>query len=77
MADQFWGLGETTPNRRTLAAGDQVVFYLGIPERVFAGTATVVDENFKLTAEQQNHYAHANRFYEWGIFWPSLNPNKR
>ncbi len=31
MQDKFWGLGERTPNRRSIQKGDQVVFYVGLP----------------------------------------------
>lgn len=51
MKDKFWGLGERTPNRKNLESGDRVVFYLGIPEIVFAGIAVLASSSFKLTTE--------------------------
>jgi len=28
LHDKFWGLGEKTPNRRSLQKGDKIVFYV-------------------------------------------------
>lgn len=64
MADHFWGLGKSTPNRRGLATGDQVLFYVGTPERAFAGTATIAGESFKLTPEQTAQFTRAGVPYE-------------
>jgi predicted RNA-binding protein len=58
MEDQFWGLGERTPNRRNLKEGDRVVFYVGLPEKVFAGTAQLASDSYRLTAEEASRYSH-------------------
>jgi hypothetical protein len=35
LVDEFWGLGERIPNRKTIQAGDKVVFYEGNPTKGF------------------------------------------
>jgi hypothetical protein len=67
--DRFWGLGESTPNRRALAEGDEAVFYIGTPAKNFAGTARLASDSFKLTPEQQEQYSHGRAFYktEYGV----------
>ncbi len=45
MKDCFWGLEERTPNRKNLAKGDKVVFYIGLPDKSLAGTATLASGN--------------------------------
>lgn len=69
MQDKFWGLGQRTPNRKHLQAGDKVVFYVGRPYTVFAGTATLSSPSFALSAEQKAHYGHDLSFYqpEYGV----------
>ncbi len=81
IADGFWGLGEKTPNRRSLQKGDQVVFYLGSPSMAFAARATLDSDSFALSEEQKGKYWH-NKFFEpdfgvlldnaqiWGITHP-------
>lgn len=70
MQDKFWGLGQRTPNRKHLQAGDKVVFYVGRPYTVFAGTATLSSPSFALSAEQKGDYGHDLSFYqpEYGVF---------
>jgi hypothetical protein len=70
MLDRFWGLGERTPNRRALEAGDQVVFYVGNPVKSFLGTASIPGEAFRLNQEQREIFSHGIEFYrpEYGIF---------
>ncbi len=41
MKDSFWGIGEKTPNRKNLTMGDRVIFYIGVPKKIFAATATL------------------------------------
>ena len=69
MKDCFWGLGEKTPNRRNLKKGDKAIFYIGIPEKVFAGTATLASSCFKLKNSQKDEYGHGNPFYraDYGV----------
>ncbi len=69
MADRFWGLGEKTPNRRALQQGDQVVFYIGVPRKVFAGSATLSTDSFKLPQHEQEQMSHGRKFYraEYGV----------
>jgi hypothetical protein len=70
MSDQFWGLGEKTPNRRSLRKGDQVVFYVGLPRKVFAASAVLASDSFQLTDEQKEQYGHGKKFYrsDYGVF---------
>jgi len=63
IADGFWGLGEKTPNRRSLQKGDKVVFYQGAPSMAFAASATLASESFALSEEQKGKYWH-NKFFE-------------
>jgi Endonuclease NucS len=63
FSDQFWGLEEKTPNRRALKAGDNVVFYLGIPHRTFAASAVLASDSFALSPSQQEDLSHGMDFY--------------
>jgi hypothetical protein len=69
MADQFWGLGEKTPNRRSLKKGDFVVFYVGLPRKVFAASAQLDSDSFQLNKEQKEKYGHNKKFYytDYGV----------
>jgi len=69
MKDKFWGLGEKTPNRRALQKGDQVIFYVGLPRKVFAASAILSTDSFQLTEEQQRTFAHGKKFYraDYGV----------
>ncbi|MBN1451642.1 MAG: EVE domain-containing protein [Anaerolineales bacterium] len=62
MQDEFWGLGENTPNRYQIARGDKIVFYLAGKEKVFCGTATAASEYYELGPEEQEKYSHGGRF---------------
>ena len=64
MKDRFWGLGHRTPNRKYLQPGDRVVFYVGSPDCVFAGTATLASESFEPSASQRVKYSHDTSLYE-------------
>jgi len=48
MKDGFWGIGEKTPNRKNLTKGDRIIYYIGVPKKIFAGTATLASSCFKL-----------------------------
>lgn len=69
MEDKFWGLGEKTPNRSSLQQGDQVVYYVGLPMKVFAGCAILASGPWKLSEEQRDGVAHGKNFYrpEFGV----------
>jgi len=68
-SDKFWGLGEKTPNRRSLRRGDRIVFYVGWPLMIFAGTATLASDSFSLSDEQKDLYGHGKQFYraDYGV----------
>ncbi len=63
MRDKFWGLGEKTANRRALREGDQVVFYVGIPQKIFAGTATLASKSFEPSADERDKLSHGKELY--------------
>jgi hypothetical protein len=67
--DKFWGLGEKTPNRRTLKKGDEIVFYVGNPKKVFAATATLASDSVKTSEEEKEKLSHGKPFYraEYGV----------
>jgi hypothetical protein len=67
--DQFWGLGEKTPNRRALKAGDKVIFYLGTPHCAFCGSAALASDSFAVSALQQEQFSHGVDFYraQYGV----------
>jgi len=69
MNDRFWGIGEKTPNRKNLDKSDKVVYYVGRPRKVFAGTAILASSCFKLSQSQREEYAHGKQFYttEYGV----------
>jgi len=75
MADKFWGLGERTPNRRTLKATDSIVFYVGQPECTFTGTAVLATESFMLSKEHRQLYWHDNPIFhtEYGVQLRDIN----
>ncbi|HEY31543.1 MAG TPA: EVE domain-containing protein [Dehalococcoidia bacterium] len=64
MKDQFWGLGERTPNRQSLNEGDEVVFYIAAPRKVFRGSANLASSSFVLNNTQRQQYGHGTEFYE-------------
>jgi small nuclear ribonucleoprotein (snRNP)-like protein len=63
MMDQFWGIGEKTPNRNNLRVGDKIVFYLGLPLKVFGGVATISTPLFELSDQQKNELSHGLDIY--------------
>ncbi|HLG93223.1 MAG TPA: endonuclease NucS domain-containing protein [candidate division Zixibacteria bacterium] len=69
IEDKFWGLGERTPNRRSLQKGDQVIFYVGLPRKVFAASAVLASDSFQLSKNQQAQFDHSKKFYraEYGV----------
>jgi hypothetical protein len=75
MQDGFWGLGERTSNRRSLRAGDRVVFYVGWPTMTFAGSAVLASESFELTDADNEEYGHGIPFYrsEHGVLLQEIN----
>lgn len=62
--DRFWGLGEKTPNRKALQAGDRVVFYLGNPHKAFAASAVLGSAMFTLSPAEQKEFAHDTQFFQ-------------
>ncbi len=58
MKDAFWGLRERTPNGSALKAGDRVVFYIGIPEPNFAGTAILQTASIEVSEKEKQRVSH-------------------
>lgn len=75
MNDSFWGLGEKTPNRKNLTKGDRIVFYIGLPKKSFAGTATLASSCFKLNNSQKEDYGHGKQIYteDYGVLLEKIN----
>jgi len=75
VADKFWGLGEKTPNRKLLAKGDKVIFYVGIPDKIFAGIATIASKVITLSDKQKNELGHGIEFYkpDYGVFLDEID----
>ena len=61
MTDEFWGLGERTPNRKRLKRGDKVVFSHGA--KLFLGTATLDSDSYEPKEEERDRLGHENEFY--------------
>jgi len=75
MEDCFWGLGERTPNRQYLSEGDTVIYYIGIPQKVFGGTATLASPSFRLNDSQKEKYGHGKEFYitDYGVLLKDID----
>ncbi len=76
MQDRFWGLGERTPNRQYLSEGDKVVYYIGIPQKVFAGTVTLASSCFAPNDSQRKQYGHGIEFYsdnDYGVLLKDID----
>jgi len=73
-ADGFWGLGEKTPSRKALRAGDHVVFYMGLPFKEFVATATLATDSYQLSEAEQNEVSHGTKFYRapYGVRLPEV-----
>jgi predicted RNA-binding protein len=69
MQDKFWGLGEKTPNRKSLKAGDSIVFYLGTPIRAFVAKAILSGASYQLSRQESEDVSHGKEFYraQYGV----------
>ena len=69
VANRFWTFGPRTHNRKRLGRGDRVVFYVGWPDREFAGTATLAADSVELSSAQRKKYSNdpAARQAEYGV----------
>lgn len=74
LTDRFWGLGERTPNRRSLKQGDRIIFYIGLPFMAFAATATLATDSFTLSDEQKDQYGHGMELYraDYGVILENI-----
>lgn len=53
---KMWGIGAKTPNRLSLAPGDQVLIYVGAPEYEFIGHAELGSPTHEWTPEEAARY---------------------
>ncbi len=66
MKDRFWGLDERTPNRNNVAPGDQIIFYLGNPEKSFGGTAVLKSASITPSpTERETLSHHTQKVYQF------------
>ena len=75
MQDEFWGIGEKTPNRKNLRKGDKVIFYVGLPNMTFSGTTKLLTECKNLNDNQLNKYSHGLELYseKQGVFLTDID----
>jgi hypothetical protein len=75
MRDGFWGIGEKTPNRKSLTKGDRIIYYIGLPRKIFAGTAALASFCFKLNESQKKEYGHGKEFYtaDYGVLLEEID----
>lgn len=69
MEDKFWGIGRRTPNRKNLSKGDKVIYYVGLPHKVFAGTASLASSCFELDESTRKKLSHGTFTFstEFGV----------
>lgn len=69
MQDRFWGLGEKTPNRKSLKSGDSIVFYVGSPIRAFVAKAVLAGPSYQLMPQESEELSHGKAFYrsQYGV----------
>lgn len=65
--DGFWGLGDKTPNRRSLKKGDRVVIYMATPHKAFVANVILASDSFKLSEKESKKFSHGTDFY-WNEF---------
>ncbi len=53
----LWGIGPKTHHKDSLAAGDRILAYVGAPEKLFIGQATLARGFHDWTPEEQAKYA--------------------
>jgi hypothetical protein len=53
---KLWGVGPKAPLKDSLAPGDQILAYVGAPEKVFIGRATIAQGFHDWTPEEANIY---------------------
>lgn len=75
MKDAFWGIGWNTPNRKNLTKGDGIIYYIGLPKKVFAGTAILASSCFTLDDSQKKKYGHEKQFYttDYGVLLEEID----
>lgn len=75
MEDKFWGIGEKTPNRKNLQKDDKLVYYIGLPHKVFGGTSVLASSCFELNEHQKKQYGHGKQFYtsDYGVFLEEID----
>ncbi len=77
LDDEFWGLGERTPNRKRLQSGDKVIFYEGNPTKSFVASATLKSGYLQLTPDERKQYSHDDRMVFTTDFGVYLDDSRR
>jgi hypothetical protein len=65
---RMWGVGAKTPNRNSLAPGDQVLIYVGAPEYEFIGCAELGSGTHTFTEEESARYPGS---FDGGVLFSS------
>ena len=75
LSDAFWGLGERTPNRKWLMAGDKIVFYEGNANRNKSSTGGVKDNFIKLSSEERSKFSHGKSIFttDYGVYLEDIH----
>lgn len=75
IEDKFWGIGEKTPNRIFLKKGDRIIYYIGLPKIVFAGTSKLASNCFNLDTSDKEKYSHRKEVYktDYGVLLDEIN----
>jgi predicted type IV restriction endonuclease len=75
----MWGIGAKTPNRNSLSPGDQVLIYVGAPEREFIGCAELGSTTHTFTREESERYPGSfdgGVLFRWAEVWSHPIPIK-
>jgi len=75
MEDRFWGLSAGARNRKAIRKGDEVAFYIGDPEKAFAGAARLASDFFVLNREEQSKLSHGSPTFtaECGVWLDAIS----
>lgn len=75
MKDKFWGIGEKTPNRIFLKKEDKIIYYIGLPKIVFAGTSKLASNCFNLDTSDKEKYSHRKEVYktDYGVLLDEID----
>lgn len=57
LETKLWGIGPKAPNRDAVASGDRLLIYVGAPECLFVGQATLANGYHEWTPEEATAYS--------------------